>query len=126
MSGKSVSSKIVKARGPSRRDLVKIACAGAVTVNSPAAASAQRGERADSGLCVLRSFPQVFLWGTATAAYQIEGAWNEYGKGESIWDRFAHTPGKIENNETGDLGLRRSITGTCRKLSRTCVPIMPL
>jgi beta-glucosidase len=48
-------------------------------------------------------FPTDFLWGAATASYQIEGAWNEDGKGESIWDRFSHTPGKITNAETGDV-----------------------
>ncbi len=49
------------------------------------------------------TFPQGFFWGTATAAYQIEGAWNEDGRGESIWDRFAHTPGRISNSDTGDV-----------------------
>jgi beta-glucosidase len=47
-------------------------------------------------------FPTQFLWGAATAAYQIEGGWNADGKGESIWDRFSHTRGKIFNDETGD------------------------
>ncbi|MBI4674564.1 MAG: beta-glucosidase [Chloroflexi bacterium] len=49
------------------------------------------------------SFPSGFVWGAATAAYQIEGAWNEEGKGESIWDRFSHTRGKVLNGDTGDM-----------------------
>ena len=48
-------------------------------------------------------YPPTFLWGSATASYQVEGAWNEDGKGESIWDRFSHTPGKIEDQSTGDV-----------------------
>jgi beta-glucosidase len=48
-------------------------------------------------------FPAGFHWGSATASYQIEGAWQEDGKGESVWDRFSHTPGKIRNGHTGDV-----------------------
>lgn len=47
--------------------------------------------------------PQGFTWGVATAAYQIEGAWNEDGRAPSIWDTFCHQPGKIENGDTGDV-----------------------
>ncbi|MEW5938798.1 MAG: GH1 family beta-glucosidase [Chloroflexota bacterium] len=49
------------------------------------------------------TFPKNFIWGVATSAYQIEGAWNEDGRGVSIWDTFSHTPGKVVNNENGDV-----------------------
>ncbi len=49
------------------------------------------------------SLPDDFVWGVATAAYQIEGAVEIGGRGESIWDRFAHTPGKVNNGDTGDV-----------------------
>ncbi len=48
-------------------------------------------------------FPADFIWGAATASYQIEGAWDEDGKGESIWDRFSHTPGNILGGDTGNI-----------------------
>jgi beta-glucosidase len=48
-----------------------------------------------------RSFPADFVWAAATSAYQIEGAVDEDGRGESIWDRFSATPGKVANGETG-------------------------
>ena len=48
-------------------------------------------------------FPQGFVWGVATSAYQIEGGWNEDGRSPSIWDTFSHTPGKTKQGETGDV-----------------------
>jgi beta-glucosidase len=48
-------------------------------------------------------FPRDFQWGVATAAYQIEGATTEDGRGRSIWDTFAHEPGRIEQGHTGDV-----------------------
>lgn len=47
-------------------------------------------------------FPDGFIWGAATAAYQIEGAAFEDGRTESIWDRFSRLPGKVRNGDTGD------------------------
>ena len=50
-----------------------------------------------------RTFPADFVWGAATAAYQIEGAAREGGRGESVWDRFCDTPGKVRNGDTGEI-----------------------
>jgi beta-glucosidase len=84
--------------GISRRDLGKAigaACAAGAFGGPHAAAAAIR--RADL------SFPKGFKWGTATAAYQIEGAVKEDGRGPTNWDVFSHTPGKTYNGDTGDV-----------------------
>jgi beta-glucosidase len=52
---------------------------------------------------VLPRFPEGFLWGTATAAYQIEGAVKEDGRGPSIWDSFCAEPGRVKNGDTGEV-----------------------
>jgi beta-glucosidase len=49
------------------------------------------------------TFPPDFVWGVATSAYQIEGAVAEGGRGPSIWDTFSHTPGAVDNDDTGDV-----------------------
>jgi beta-glucosidase len=51
----------------------------------------------------LLKFPNDFLWGVATSAFQVEGGWDEDGKGLSIWDTFGHTPGKVWNDIPGDV-----------------------
>jgi len=52
---------------------------------------------------VTYKFPHNFLWGAASAAYQVEGAWNEDDRAESIWDRFSHIPGNVTGGDTGDI-----------------------
>ncbi|MFC8124080.1 GH1 family beta-glucosidase [Streptomyces sp. NPDC057302] len=56
-----------------------------------------------SELIDLAALPHDFTWGTATSAYQIEGAVTEDGRSPSIWDTFSHTPGKIDNDDHGDV-----------------------
>ncbi|WP_309571298.1 GH1 family beta-glucosidase [Deinococcus sp.] len=51
----------------------------------------------------MAQFPSGFVWGAATASYQIEGAVQEGGRGASIWDTFAHTPGRVKGGDTGDV-----------------------
>lgn len=53
----------------------------------------------------MEGFPDDFVFGVATSAYQIEGAWNEDGKGPSIWDTFTHTPGKVHRDIPGDTAV---------------------
>ena len=52
---------------------------------------------------MVRRFPDSFVFGVSTASYQIEGAVNEDGRGESVWDNFSHMAGKTANSETGDV-----------------------
>jgi beta-glucosidase len=91
---------------PSRRHFAKIAGWSALGISTKSAASNQADLGKAGGLPnrgLPSSFPSDFLWGTATSAYQIEGAVNEDGRGPSIWDRFAHINGKIADHSTADV-----------------------
>ena len=89
----------------SRRTFAKLAGAAALGAsNVPLAAqAAQAAQAATLPAMADRSFPTGFLWGTATASYQVEGAVAEDGRLPSIWDTFSHTPGKVADNATGDV-----------------------
>lgn len=95
------------APSPSRRDLMKFASAGALAAKAvtPVHAKPATGPSERSRPQTALGLPRDFLWGTATSAYQVEGAWQDDARGESIWDRFAHTPGTIRNGDTGDIAI---------------------
>src|SRR5215203_499814 len=90
----------------SRRTFAKIAGAAALgsstipALGAPAPSSA--ATQGDTGASP-RRFPDGFLWGSATASYQVEGAVKEDGRGPSVWDTFSHTPGKVVSDANGDV-----------------------
>ena len=86
----------------SRRSFAKLfGSAALASTTLPVLASAPDDN--NSSAPTPRRFPEGFLWGSATAAYQVEGAVKEDGRGISIWDVFSHTPGKTNNGDTGDV-----------------------
>jgi beta-glucosidase len=89
--------------GISRRDFLGGLIGAAAIGSVPASARMLGGFPEAHNVFAPYQFPKDFLWGVATAAYQIEGAWDADGKGESIWDHFAHTVGKVKGADTGDV-----------------------
>lgn len=89
----------------SRRALARLIGGASAALSLPGfarASAATELPRGESG-SPARFFPPDFLWGSATASYQVEGAAHDAGRGPSIWDTFSHTPGKIHDGDTGDV-----------------------
>src|SRR5215216_4324614 len=89
----------------SRRTFAKLAGGAALasTAELPALGFNYSAQDRATPVGTGREFPPGFIWGTATASYQVEGAVKEDGRGASIWDTFSHTPGKVNSNSNGDV-----------------------
>jgi beta-glucosidase len=87
----------------SRRTFARLFGSAALAPTALSTFASSASAQATSASPTERHFPKGFLWGSATASYQVEGAVNEDGRGPSIWDTFSHTPGKIKNDDTGDV-----------------------
>ena len=85
----------------SRRTFAHLGGATAIAAALPVRNSALTAPAAAPGNAL--SFPSGFLWGSATASYQVEGAVHEDGRGATVWDTFSHTAGKTHNGDTGDV-----------------------
>jgi beta-glucosidase len=89
-----------------RRDVARLAGVAAIGMaSSPRGGFAETAaeDHAKPAPASAATFPDGFVWGVATSAYQIEGAVKEDGRGASIWDTYAHTPGKIRNGHNADV-----------------------
>jgi len=87
----------------SRRAFARLASAAALAPPALRALAEGTAAQAPAANHIALTFPKGFLWGSATASYQVEGAVNEDGRGPSIWDVFSHTPGKTNDGDTGDV-----------------------
>lgn len=90
----------------SRRSFARLAASAAGIAALPSsapAAAAQTANQSTARTSAKPGFPAGFLWGSATASYQVEGAVKEDGRGPSIWDTFSHLAGKTHNGDTGDV-----------------------
>jgi beta-glucosidase len=86
----------------SRRTFAKLAGLASLGVAITTAEAEETRAGAPTTKLASGGFPNGFAWGTATSAYQIEGAVNEDGRGPSIWDTFSHQPGHIADGTSAD------------------------
>jgi beta-glucosidase len=87
----------------SRRTFARVLGGSAAALPLAAYGAPGEGAPAPAPAGEAGQFPKGFLWGSATASYQVEGAVHEGGRGPSIWDTFSHTPGKTHDGDTGDV-----------------------